>query len=183
MIKSLYELDLADKYVGNKRLGSAVLLTSSPMNTLDLKTLALMKQEEYVSKDRNHSWISGIEVKPHVTVRWGLLPGVLVKDMEKTVEHMPVYGKLFITGWEIFPSPYVGEQYDCVVALVKPSTPWLRDLHTQLSVLPNLVTFPEFRPHVTIGYFNKGFWTADVADRYMKDNVSVGPWEFKAGRG
>lgn len=178
MMKTLYDLGLADKFIGNKKLGCAMLKTDSPIQTVDPKLLKLMKEEEYVSPDKNHSWIKGIEQDHHVTVRYGFLPGVTHDDFEKTVGDMPVYGKLFIVGWEIFTSPWLSEPYECVVALIKPNTHWLLDLNRQLSVLPNLVTFPEYKPHVTVGYFNKGFWTADFADRYLNDSVRVGAWKF-----
>jgi hypothetical protein len=183
MMKSLYDLDLADRYVGTKKMGCAMLQTSSPLTMLDPKTVSAMKKAEYVSKDRKHSWIRGVEVEPHVTVRWGFTPHVRLRDMEHAIKHMPVYGKLFISGWEIFPSPYAGEPYDCVVALVRQNTTWLWDLHRQLGVLPNLMTFPQYRPHVTIGYFKQGFWTPDIADKYLKESVSVGPWKFSGANG
>jgi 2'-5' RNA ligase len=116
-------------------------------------------ESEYKSPDPKKFWVNGVLDNWHATVRYGFLNGVTADDVDAVIGDMEVPKEIYVKGLEVFPSTYPDEQYDCLVALVV--SPALFDLNTQLSVLPNVNTFPVYKPHVTIGYFKKGA-AADV---------------------
>lgn len=129
-------------------LGCLMIDTESPVLNEINPTAA------YVSPDPKKFWVDGLLDHWHVTVRYGFLPGVNRQDVDAVVNRMRPVRRLDIIGTEIFSSPYENEPYDCLVALA--DSQLLRDMNTALSVLPNVNTFPEYKPHITIGYFKPG---------------------------
>jgi hypothetical protein len=108
----------------------------------------------YVSPDPKKFWVKGLLDHWHVTVRYGFLSGVSANDVDDVLGQFELPEHLSVTDTEIFPSPYPDEQYDCLVARVEDKK--LNDMNQALSVLPNVNTFPEYKAHITIGYFKKG---------------------------
>jgi hypothetical protein len=72
------------------------------------------------------------------------------------LDGLPLPESLVIQGFVNFGSYDPNEPYDCVVAEVWSEQ--LVDMNTQLRVLPNIDTFIEYRPHITIGYFKAGWF-------------------------
>lgn len=128
-------------------LGCLMIDTDSPVNYLsDALT-------PYVSPDPKKFWVKGLLENWHATVRYGFLSGVSADDIDLVLEHVEIPDTLKISGIDVFPSPYPDEKYDCLVARVEDSR--LVDMNTALSVLPNVNTFPVYKAHITIGYFEQ----------------------------
>lgn len=106
----------------------------------------------YYAKDKSRFWIDGIVDHSHVTLRYGMLPGITKKHVDRVLE-----------GWEmddiqakdimVFDSPYEDEQYKCIVLAVMSDA--LTDANKRLSMLPNVSTFKEYRAHLTVAYVNE----------------------------
>lgn len=109
---------------------------------------------QYKSPDPKKFWVNGLLDNWHATVRYGFLNGVTADDVDRVITGLDIPSEVYPYDTEVFPSPYADEPYECLVALVR--HPALYDLNTALSVLPNVNTFPVYKPHVTIGYFKKG---------------------------
>lgn len=103
----------------------------------------------YYANDKKRFWIDGVVSQSHVTLKYGLLPGVTRKHVDRVLE-----------GWElddvqakdimIFNSPYEDEPYKCIVLAVESDS--LVDANKRLSMLPNVSTFKEYRAHLTVAY-------------------------------
>lgn len=127
-------------------LGCLMLNTESPVRVLG-------EAVPYVSPDPKKFWMKGLLDHWHVTVRYGFLPEVRASDVKDVLASLDVPEELTISGVEVFPSPFSDEPYECLVARVE--DPRLVAMNKALSVLPNLNTYPEFKAHITIGYFDK----------------------------
>lgn len=154
---------IVDRYVGDRKLGCVMLNTDSPLSMPYDTAKEYFGDWEYTSEV--HDYVDGI-IKPgshHLTVRYGFLPEVKQEDVEAVLETLDSVMTLWVSDIHIFPG-ISGEPYECVNAKIKclpdafESVDKLTKAHQQLGVLPNLATFPDFIPHVTIGYFKKGFW-------------------------
>ena len=130
----------------------------------------------YVSPDPEKFWINGILDDAHVTVRYGFMPEVKATHINEVLRSVfkPSYVTIF--DLEMFPSPFPDtEPYECIVGLV---SSWdLTTANVQLGVLPNVATYPIYKPHVTIGYVEKGWWD-ETGYKLNLDSISVkcGDW-------
>lgn len=118
--------------------------------------------DEHYSTDIRKKYVKGLQTEWHVTVRYGLLERVRKPHVDRVLEGFELPTELRLGDAELFPSTDPNEPYECVVALVKDDT--LFELNKQLSVLPNVSTFVEYKPHITIGYFRPGFF---LENRYQ----------------
>jgi len=133
----------------------------------------------YTSPDEKKFWIKGFVAgkNPHVTLLFGL--------MKEGKEYAP-YIKTVLADWKIesvkvaslgfFETPYGEEPYTCFVAHLE-VTPELIEGRQRLQLLPHVDNFPDFKPHVTIGYIKQGF-EDEVFTYYQFENKLVGK-EFK----
>ena len=97
---------------------------------------------------------------PHVTLLFGLLPGVRKQHVDAVLDgwwtkHVLIYDV------DYFESVYEGEEYYCIVASI--DSGWrgpdsLLDAHRRLSFLPHINTFPTYSAHLTIAYIKKDFY-------------------------
>lgn len=181
-MKSIYELGALSKEFQTERLGCAMVATTRPYT--DINSLEDAAANEYYSIDRErYKHITGIQDKHHTTVRYGFLPGVSEELMIHVAKHCPSVQSLSfeIMDVEVFDSKIPTEDYECAVALLRP-TGVLLELHEQFGVLPNLMTFP-YKPHVTIGYFKTGYWEAEgVFNFNLRAEVIATRWEFSTAR-
>lgn len=181
-MKSIYDLGALSKEFQTESLGCAMIDTTRPVEkVLNPQDVA---DNEYFSKDRERfRHISGFQEKHHTTVRYGFLPNVTVEHMIHVAHYLPQVRSMLldIVDVEVFESKIPTEEYECVVALLNPGG-ILGELHEQFGVLPNLMTFP-YKPHVTIGYFKKGFWEAQgVFNIQLRQTVVATRWNFSAAR-
>ena len=91
---------------------------------------------------------NGLELDPHITVKYGLL----TDDYSKVKECLsdPKGGKVYMGKSSIFE----GKEYDVVKISVESDA--LRKLHEKLNKLPHEDKHIEYRPHATIAYVKSG---------------------------
>lgn len=117
----------------------------------------------YYSKNKEHFWIDGwiADKCPHITLLYGLL--------EQAIDFAPYIEKV-LQDWKLkeveieeisfFDSPYLDEEYYCIIAHIK-KTSELLEGHKRLSFLPHINTFADYSPHLTIAYIKKEDWVRD----------------------
>lgn len=90
----------------------------------------------------------GIEDNPHVTVLFGLKPGVPDGYVERTVEKIdPIPMKVMGT------STFDNEDFDVLKFDVE--SPYLRKLNKAFCMFPHEKTYPDYKPHLTVSYLEK----------------------------
>ncbi len=133
-------------------LGVLMLDTASPLRE------DLPSEAEYISPDPAKFWVHGALDNWHVTALYGFLPDVRQEHVKAILADVKMPTMLNIDEIEVFDSPYEGEPYDCVVATVESKK--LRELNAALTMLPHVNTFVPYKPHITPGYFARG-WAKD----------------------
>lgn len=150
------------------KLGYLMLDTETPLDG------DLPNDGEYISADPNKPYVKGLLTDWHITARGGLLENVRQTQVKEVLTLSVVPASLSIADVEVFPSPYLDEPYDCVVALIDAAPgSEIFQLNSDLGVLPNIATYTEYRPHVTIGYFEQGWYAANSNEVLLKDTVPV----------
>jgi 2'-5' RNA ligase len=91
----------------------------------------------------------GLEDEPHTTLLYGLHDGVTSEDVEGVLEHFK-FGTCSIGNASLFENP----QYDVLKFDV--SGPNLHEVNKELSEYPHTTNFPDYHPHLTIGYLKPG---------------------------
>ena len=143
-----------------------VMLSTKIIGTLDL---SFAKGVQY--SDPQSYWIDGIvkSADRHITLRYGFLPQVRQAHVVEVVNPKVLIGAhVNLSRVEVW-RPQEGE-FDIVVMTVDPDSPvWpgttLRDVYDALGILPNINTFSDYRPHITLGYFQP--FTGD----YVKERL------------
>ena len=107
--------------------------------------------------------ISGPEAEPHVTLLYGLLESAHTwrAHVDQLLADWQMPAGLWISRFEVFGRPT--DPYDVVVATFdEESLEGLAEANGLLRALPHVDTFPEYRPHLTIGYVvaPAGRWVA-----------------------
>lgn len=122
---------------------------------------------EYKTQNKARFWIDGYvaDKTPHLTLFYGFLQeaGCYKWHIEKLLEDTSI-SNVTIEDVDFFESPYEDDKYYCVVAKVK-QTPELLHAHNKMMLLPNIQTFPDYKPHITIAYIVKD---EDIRDRFIK---------------
>lgn len=109
------------------------------------------RRDVYNNNEGNY----GLEETPHVTLLYGLHKGVDLVDVIKVVDKF-TFTLLKVGNVSKFDNP----EYDVLKFGVE--GPHLADCNKALKKLPNKSTFPNYVPHLTIGYLKKG-----TADKYI----------------
>lgn len=123
--------------------GCAMLYFNFP--TLKILHQAIDPADIY-TEDGTRSF--GLEVEPHVTLLYGLHDGVTADQVKKIVNRFP-YGKCRFYNASLFEN-----DYDVLKFRVEGL-----NLHTSnkmLKELPHTSTFPNYQPHLTVGYLKQG---------------------------
>lgn len=95
----------------------------------------------------------GLEDNPHVTLLFGLHSDVDDKQVEDVINKFKGQNlSLDILGVDSF----TNKDFDVVKFKVNP-TPELKAINQELSKLPNSNQYPQFSPHITLGYVKPGF--------------------------
>lgn len=96
----------------------------------------------------------GFEDEPHVTLLFGLHKEVTDKQVEDIISKF-VYGPISLSNLSIFDNP----DYD-VLKFDIPNTSsgagFLYKTNKELIKLPHTTNFPNYHPHMTVGYLKKG---------------------------
>lgn len=94
----------------------------------------------------------GLQDRPHLTLLYGLHKEVSDDQIQECFSGFSIDDfKVKIEGVSIFENP----EFD-VVKLDVLKTPQLEEINQRLSKLPNTNKFPEYIPHITIGYLKSG---------------------------
>lgn len=122
---------------------------------------------EYYSNDPKKFWIKGVvSDNAHVTLKYGLFPEVKrthVDAMLEGWELTDIYKKEVI----VFDSPYEDEKYKCIVLSMESAS--LKEANARLTMLPNINTFKEYVPHLTLAYVCEDF--VDEAVSRIKSQI------------
>lgn len=118
----------------------------------------------YKSDNKDRFWIDGYvsDKTPHLTLFYGFLQEAKCykKHIEILLENSKI-NTVKIEDVSFFESPYEDEPYYCIVAKVE-KTPELLEAHNKMTLLPNIQTFPEYKPHITIAYIKKDETARDI---------------------
>lgn len=106
----------------------------------------------------------GIEENPHVTLLYGIHSDVDDSEVEKIINNLKGQNlSLDILGIESF----TNKDFDVVKFGVNPSDQ-LKSINKEFSKLPNTNKFPDYKPHITIGYTKPG-----TAQKYVDPNKKI----------
>jgi len=111
----------------------------------DIDEKDLYKEEA----EKEGDWIYGIEDSPHITVKFGLE----YDDPQPVIDSLKGEkgGNVEVIGTEIF------ENDDKDVLVVRVKSEALDRIHDKLTDDLGIEdNYPEYKPHITIGYFKKG---------------------------
>lgn len=105
----------------------------------------------YYSKNPDFDWISGFDVRSHITLLYGLIDNAhtIRREIDRVLQGWDS-SDIWIDTLDSFESRIEGEPYSCIVGKVKGDS--LAEAHARLSLLPHINTYPEYKPHVTLGY-------------------------------
>lgn len=106
-----------------------------------------IKEEDVYDPDGTH----GREDFPHLTLLYGLKPEITKEQVQQVLTSFGKPINIEIEGIDLFEN----KDYDVVKFNVK-KTPDLQKLHDMLKTLPNEESYPDYKPHITICYVNKG---------------------------
>lgn len=122
---------------------------------------------EYYSPDVKKFWIKGVvSDNAHVTLKYGLLPGVKKTHVDTMLEDWDL-AEISSKEIKVFDSPYEDEKYKCIVLAMESES--LADANARLTMLPNVATFKDYVPHLTLAYVCEEF--ADEAVTRIKNQI------------
>jgi 2'-5' RNA ligase len=114
----------------------------------EIKNLhSLIDEEDIYTEDGDRSF--GLEDEPHTTLLYGLHDDVTEEDVRDAINGFD-YGTCRITN----PSLFENENYD--VLKFDTSGPNLHETNFELKNYPHTTSFPNYHPHLTIGYLKPG---------------------------
>lgn len=123
---------------------------------LPLQTIAMpiVDLPTYKSNNEARFWINGwiAGTKAHATLLYGLLPNAhaLEPHIREVLADWQRPESIDTFHVDYFDSPYPDEKYHCLIVHLDPRP--LIEAHKRLNLLPHINTFPEFKPHMTLGY-------------------------------
>ena len=126
---------------------------------------SLINSEDIYTEEGDNSF--GLEDEPHTTLLYGLHDGVTEEDVRNVVDNFD-YGTCRLTN----PSLFNSEKYDVLKYDV--SGPNLHETNAELTELPHTTSFPNYHPHLTIGYIKKGEGQK-YADKLKELNFKLDP--------
>jgi hypothetical protein len=123
-----------------------VMLKVPFTNWIDI-TNRIEPEDVYDGDDDKH----GLEDDPHLTLLYGLEPEVSECEIKSIMNSFGKPLDIEIDGIDIFEN----ENFDVVKFNIRKSSD-LQSIHDKLSQLPNQDSYPDYKPHITISYVNKG---------------------------
>ena len=130
------------------------VMVEVPVSNWNEITSYIDPEDVYTGDDDTH----GIQDNPHVTILYGLHDGVTEEQIKSVFEGFTESINIEVDGIGIFEN----KDYDVVKFNVNPDGA-LQELHNRLSEFPNSNSFPDYKPHITIAYVNKG-----TGKKYLK---------------
>jgi len=127
----------------------------------------------YHATNKERFWIDGYvaDKTPHLTLFYGFLQEAKCYKwhIEKLLEDTN-FSSVKIETVDFFESPYEDEPYYCIVAKIE-KTPELLEAHNKMTLLPNIQTFPDYKPHITIAYIIKDEAIRDDFIEHLKKEI------------
>lgn len=177
--RNVYDMEMT-KYVPEDPI-CVMLDTDNPLLYPDYMTLPIFQEAQYFGKSK---YMQGVTEDHHITVRYGILPHVHKLDVCKVLERWTPHNSLTPRLGGLFGNSYFSVlgppdvDYEAVVIPIE-ITPFLAAVNTELGCLPNLNTFPYYEPHITVGYFKKGFWETLDRELYPPVKREIGTKSFR----
>ena len=141
------------------------VMVEIPISNWDEITSSIDTEDVYQEEgDSTHS----IQKNPHVTILYGLHEEVTDEMVKSVFDNFNSDINIEVDGIDIFEN----EKYDVVKFNVRPDGTLL-ELHNKLSEFPNSNEFPDYKPHITIAYVNKGTGKKYVKSDYKYQVKSV----------
>ena len=123
------------------------VMVEVPVSNWNEITSFIDPEDVYTGGDDSH----GIQELPHVTILYGLHKEVTSEMVKSVFEEFTGNINIEVNGIGIFEN----KDYDVVKFNVNPDGA-LQELHDKLSEFPNSNEYPDYKPHITIAYVNKG---------------------------
>jgi hypothetical protein len=111
------------------------------------KIHSLISPSDIYTEDGDNTF--GLEDEPHTTLLYGLHEGVSDADVERVLDKYTYYTCKIHT-----PSLFNNESYDVLKFEVSGDN--LHQTNGDLKQLPHTSSYPNYIPHLTIGYIKKG---------------------------
>lgn len=121
---------------------------------------------QYYTSNKQRFWIAGEVKDSHVTLKYGLLPGVTKDHVDAVLGDWDI-SDIYKKDVLVFDSPYPDESYKCIVLAMESGS--LSDANKALSMLPSISTFREYVPHLTLAYVHPEY--VDQAVNYCKSKI------------
>lgn len=142
-------LDLLKEDKGKFDYGCVMLYFDFPnINKIQDKIIP----KDIFTKEGDRSF--GLETEPHITILYGLHEEVTTKQIKDILKGFE-FGKVILHNISLFESP----EYDVLKFDVRYPTKggaFLHKANKALTTLPHTTSFPDYHPHMTIGYLNDG---------------------------
>jgi len=107
----------------------------------------LINKEDTYTEDEDKSF--GLEDEPHCTLLYGLHKEVSKQDVESVLDNYT-----FHTCKLTNPSLFENEKYDVLKFEVRGDN--LNEINSDLKEFPHTTSYPDYNPHLTIGYLKPG---------------------------
>lgn len=144
------------------RLGCIMAKVNSP-------DLNLPDDWLYYTDNKDRFWISGeVGDDSHITLKYGLLPGVKKEHVDTVLDGWDL-SDIYKKEVMVFDSPYADEPYKCIVLAMESSS--LYEANRLLNFLPNVSTFKNYTPHLTLAYVKEG--RVEEAVAYIKSVINT----------
>lgn len=126
---------------------------------------SINKDDVYEEEGKNY----GLQDRPHLTLLYGLHDTVTDDEIKSCFKGFVEDDfKVEISGVSIFENP----EFD-VLKLGVTKNQKLQEINSRLSELPNSNKFPEYKPHITIGYLKSGTGYKYVNPKYSHKITSI----------
>jgi len=150
------------------------VMVEVPVSNWDEITSYIDPEDVYTGGDDSH----GIQEFSHLTLLYGLHKEVTPEMVKSVFEEFTGSINIEVNGIGIFEN----KDYDVVKFNVNPNGA-LQELHDKLSEFPNSNEYPDYKPHITIAYVNKGMGKKYVKPeyKYTVNNVNKITYSLPSG--
>jgi hypothetical protein len=158
---------------GNLYKYGCVMLELNIANWEEL-TNTIKPEDVYLPEDPSH----GVETQPHVTILYGLNPGVTSDQVRSVFDKFHGDIQVRINGVGIFEN----DEFDVVKLNVVPDGS-LQHLHDELKKFPNSDQYPDYHPHITLAYVKKGMGKKYANPGYKHTFKDIGKVKYSTPEG
>lgn len=151
------------------------VMVEVPVSNWDEITSSINKEDIYESNEGDPK---GIQKNPHLTLLYGLHDDVTPEQVQSVFDNFNVDINIEVNGIDIFEN----EKFDVVKFNINPQGS-LQYLFDELSKFPNSNQFPDYKPHITIGYVNKGMGKKYVKPDYKYEVKNVNHITYSMANG